>query len=340
MWCARPGLYVGFSMAQLTVAEICIGAGGQAIGLEQAGFEHVYGIDIDRHAVSTVLLNRPSWKVQLGDVNEMVGRNLEGIDLLAGGIPCPPFSIAGKQLGHDDERDLFPAYLRILALARPKAFLIENVPGFASSKFDSYRSRILMNAADLGYAIEWRVLNSADYGVPQLRPRFICVGIRKDLHTEFQWPVPLSQRAGVGETIGGLMASRGWPGAEDWKNGASGIAPTLVGGSKKHGGADLGPTRARQKWLELGVDGRGVADEPPGDWLPKDHVPRLTTQMAARIQGFPDSWKFSGGKTAVYKQIGNAFPPPVARAVGKEICRALSGANTTLTLPSLESVFG
>lgn len=326
-------------MAQLTVAEICIGAGGQAIGLEQAGFEHVYGIDIDRHAVSTVLLNRPSWKVQLGDVNEVDGRHLEGIDLLAGGIPCPPFSIAGKQLGHDDERDLFPAYLRILASARPRAFLIENVPGFAASKFDSYRSRILNNAAELGYTVEWRVLNSADYGVPQLRPRFICVGIRKDLDSEFRWPDPLGYRIGVGETIGDLMASAGWPGALKWQAQASGIAPTLVGGSKKHGGADLGPTRARQKWLELGVDGKGVADEPPGGLLPEDHVPRLTVQMAARIQGFPDSWKFAGGKTAVYKQIGNAFPPPVAWAVGQEIRRALLHSSPVLNpFPKLESV--
>lgn len=326
-------------MTQPTVAEICIGAGGQAIGLELAGFEHVYGIDIDRHAVATVLVNRPDWNIQRGDVNEIDGRSLRGIDLLAGGIPCPPFSIAGKQLGHDDERDLFPAYLRILDLARPRAFLIENVPGFASTRFDSYRSRILTNAAELGYDVQWRVLNSADYGVPQLRPRFICVGIQHNLPNRFEWPKSAPARKTVGEAIGDLMASRGWPGAAQWQDHATDIAPTLVGGSKKHGGADLGPTRARQKWLQLGVDGRGVADEPPGEDQPEDHIPRLTTQMAARIQGFPDRWKFTGGKTAVYKQIGNAFPPPVAFAVGQEIYRALSTV-ARLPLPSLESVFG
>ena len=119
------------------------------------------------------------------------------------------------------------------------------------------------------------------------------------------------------------MARDGWPGAALWAENADKIAPTLVGGSRKHGGPDLGPTRARRDWERLGVDGRGIANELPGPDDPLDVLPRLTLRMAARIQGFPDSWQFFGRKTSVYRQIGNAFPPPVAAALGTSILSAL-----------------
>jgi DNA (cytosine-5)-methyltransferase 1 len=121
------------------------------------------------------------------------------------------------------------------------------------------------------------------------------------------------------------MGERGWFGVEAWRERACDIAPTLVGGSKKHGGPDLGPTRAKRAWENLGVEGKGVADLAPD----RDFVgmPRLTVRMTARIQGFPDDWQFSGKKTAAYRQIGNAFPPPVARAVGRQIVIALTAAS-------------
>jgi DNA (cytosine-5)-methyltransferase 1 len=160
--------------------------------------------------------------------------------------------------------------------------------------------------------------------VPQLRPRFVLVAIREPWAAGFTWPdTSTSRPPDVGEVLHDLMAARGWPGADRWRERAAGIAPTIVGGSKKHGGPDLGPTRARAAWKLLGVDGLGIADEPPGPGFPVYQCPKLTSRMVARIQGFPDDWDFSGGKTAAYRQIGNAFPPPAAAAVGAAIRAAL-----------------
>jgi DNA (cytosine-5)-methyltransferase 1 len=133
----------------------------------------------------------------------------------------------------------------------------------------------------------------------------------------------------VGQAVGDLMAARGWPGAAAWARRADRIAPTIVGGSKKHGGADLGPTRAKQAWAELGVDGLGLADQAPAASADPALRPRLTCEMVTRLQGWRDEWgwRFSGLKTARYRQIGNAFPPPVAEAVGGAIRRALDHAD-------------
>ncbi|QCP04451.1 DNA cytosine methyltransferase [Brevibacterium sp. CS2] len=312
---------------QPAVLEICAGAGGQAYGLELAGFHHELAIEIDHDAAETLRLNRPAWNVHEGDVRDIDGRDYKGIDLLAGGVPCPPFSAAGKQLGADDERDLFPEALRLVKQARPSAVMLENVKGLASARFRTYRDSILSELDRLGYNAEWQLLFSSEYGVPQLRPRFILVATRKALFKHFAWPGPVGTPPTVGETLLPAMAENGWPGAKAWARAANNIAPTIVGGSKKHGGADLGPTRAKAAWLQLGVDGRGIANEPPSSEHPVDHVPRLTNSMVASIQGFDQAWQFSGRKTSVYRQIGNAFPPPVAQKIGESIKSTLGVAH-------------
>lgn len=307
----------------LSALEICAGAGGQAVGLEAAGFDHAGAVEIEPAACATLRLNRPTWHVLQGDVRAVSGRDFRGIDLLAGGVPCPPFSIAGRQLGADDERDLFPEALRLVEETRPAAVMLENVRGLATERFAAYRRDLLARLTRLGYDPFWRVLNASDFGVPQLRPRFLLVALRPEYSSDFRWPAGRPTEHTVGTTIGNLIASGGWPGAAAWQRRANGIAPTLVGGSRKHGGPDLGPTRAREQWATLGVDGIALADAPPGPTFPVDGLPRLTTRMVARLQGFPDEWQFSGKKTAAYRQIGNAFPPPVARAVADAIRRAL-----------------
>jgi DNA (cytosine-5)-methyltransferase 1 len=306
----------------LTSLEICAGGGGQALGLACAGFHHVALIENDRHACSTLRENRPEWTVIEEDIYRFDASSYHSeVDLLAGGVPCPPFSKAGKQLGRADDRDLFPQALRLVAECEPRAVMLENVRGLLDPVFDSYRSNVIHQLEQMGYEADWQLLHSSHYAVPQLRPRAVLVAIRDGLRG-FRWPVgDPSSAPTVGDALFEEMSSRGWAGAKRWRRTACTIAPTLVGGSKKHGGPDLGPTRARAAWATLGVDGRGLADAPPGPAF--DGMPRLTVSMTARLQGFPSAWRFTGGKTAEYRQIGNAFPPPVAEAVGREIAAVI-----------------
>ncbi len=303
--------------------EFCAGAGGQALGLEQAGFKHSALIEIEADYAKTLSLNRPNWNVHVSDMNVFDGRPFRGMDLFAAGLPCPPFSMAGKQLGERDERNLFPAALRLIDEIQPRVVMIENVRGFLSAVFEDYRKELKSQLDKLGYHTEWRLLNASDFGVSQLRPRVVIVAIRKDMTDAFDWPTALpNSPPTVGEKLFDLMAAGGWQGARNWAECANDIAPTLVGGSKKHGGPDLGPTRAKMAWASLGVNGKTIAEDAPIEGF--TGMPRLTTRMAARIQGFPDTWEFYGRKTTAYRQIGNAFPPPVAKAVAANLKIALS----------------
>ncbi|MGP3735637.1 DNA cytosine methyltransferase [Streptomyces sp. GDS52] len=381
---------------KFTSVEICAGAGGQAIGLHQAGFGHLALVEIDDYAVETLKLNieehevwaweRENCDVLSVDVKEFEPyRDLDkgaellkkrGLDLLAGGVPCPPFSHAGKQLGKDDERDLFPRMLELVMKLSPRAVMIENVRGIMDPKFSDYRDWIearlqggtyrgddgeLTHDEGLGYTVaRWNVLEASDFGVPQLRPRAVLVAFRDDVikDLKYEWPTATHEEpVSVAESLENSMSERFEPylegvhaeqanaALERWRKKArerdaelkgkgGGVAPTLVGGSKKHGGADLGPSRAKAAWKLLGVSGMGVANDidtcrekgtEERDLFRPDG-PMLTVRQAAIIQGFPDFWEFSGGKTAQYRQVGNAFPPPVAEAVGKSIADVLKAA--------------
>ena len=203
-------------MSQLDVLELCSGAGGQALGLELAGFEHVAAIDNDLDACTTLQRNRPHWRVDQEGIESVDGREFRGVSLVAGGVPCPPFSIAGKQLGENDERDLFPEAIRIIEEARPAAVMIENVRGLMAEKFAPYRANVLGRLASLGYQGEWRLLNACDFGVPQLRPRSILVAMDEEAWGRFRWPMGSGAAPTVGESLVDLMRSRGWPGADEW----------------------------------------------------------------------------------------------------------------------------
>ena len=323
----------------LTCVEICAGAGGQALGLAMAGFVHVALVEYEKEYCDILKENRPEWPIICADVHDFDGKPYHGVDLFAGGVPCPPFSVAGKQLGADDERDLFPEALRLVREIEPRAIMLENVRGFLDPSFREYREYILRSIAHMGYDVQIKLLQASDYGVSQLRPRVVIVGIRNDEPGRFTFSYPAphpEQTPTVGALLQDLMAEAGWKGARKWAQQADKIAPTIVGGSKKHGGPDLGPTRARRAWAEMQVEGKSIADKAPDPEF--TGMPRLTPRMIARIQGFPDTWVFGKTKTRACRMIGNAFPPPVAKAVGEKIKEALYASKQGFTLTREEYI--
>ncbi|MFJ6381707.1 DNA cytosine methyltransferase [Kitasatospora sp. NPDC092039] len=355
---------------RLEVVEICAGAGGQSLGLHNAGFTHKLALELDQNAATTLRHNlarllvaegtsledadqEAASIVKVGDVADKALWDpyaYKGVDLLAGGVPCPPFSIAGNQLGATDERDLFAWAVHLCKDIQPKALLLENVKGLSGNRFSAYRQHILELLHDAGYVGEWRLLEAHQFGVSQLRPRFVLVALQKEYAAYFHWPEPSEDAAPtVGELLKDLMGANGWAPEHvaAWVEKASSIAPTIVGGSKKHGGADLGPTRAKAAWRQLGVDAMGVANAAPDASMDGDHLPKLTTAMVARIQGWYGKdyhWEFQGRKTTVYRQIGNAFPPPVAKALGEAIASALRkevkrADSVESTRPDLDPVY-
>jgi len=311
---------------ELTTLELCAGAGGQALGFEQAGIEHVGLVELNEHACATLKLNRPQWNVIQEDlIDQFDGSPFKGVDMISAGLPCPPFSVAGKQLGQGDERNLFPPTIRLIDQIRPKAVMIENVRGILDPRFNEYLRFIKKELDKLGYESNWQLMQASSFGVPQLRPRAIMVAVSKQYADRFTWPEPSGAiPPTVGKILFDLMAENGWEGARAWREQANNIAPTIVGGSLKHGGPDLGPTRARRAWAALGVDGLGIADAAPSKGF--SGLPRLTVKMVARLQGFPDEWKFVGRRTQAYRQVGNAFPPPFAKAFAEQFKACLSSS--------------
>jgi DNA (cytosine-5)-methyltransferase 1 len=287
-----------------------------------AGFEPVALVEVDQKACQTLRHNKPNWNVVEADLRQFDASQYAGVDLLCAGLPCPPFSIAGKRLGENDERNLFPSLIRIVRETRPRAIMIENVKGFLSQSFSDYRTSIEIELIKLGYGIDWKLLNSSEFGVSQSRNRAVGIAMPFKELEKFSWPQPTSKSPKtVGKLLKEQMGANGWIGLDDWVQKADEIAPTIVGGSKKHGGPDLGPTGAKKAWAKLSVDGKGVANQPPQrDFI---GMPKLTVEMVAKIQGFPENWKFQGRKTHTYRQVGNAFPPPVAKAVAVQIKETL-----------------
>ncbi|MFE6715661.1 DUF6339 family protein [Streptomyces sp. NPDC057695] len=314
--------------ARFKSIEICAGAGAQALGLELAGFDPMLLIDSKADACFTIDLNRPAWDVVCMDVVQFhagMRPDVLGVDLLSGGLPRVKSSATVGRAEDTEERRVLRAAVELACSIKPRAVLLENVPDLVESPaFEADRAWIETKLLSAGYHAGWRVLNASDFGVPQNRSSGFLIALREPHFSRFQWPDRHeSAPPTVGAVLGPSMASHGWPGVEQWIKNADRIAPALVGGSDRRGGADLGPTGSKKAWASLGVNGNSLGDEPPGPEFPADDHPKLTVEQAALIQSFPTDWKFSGGKTSRYRQIGHAMPPPLATAVGLAVAAAL-----------------
>ncbi|AFL52455.1 DNA (cytosine-5)-methyltransferase 1 [Sinorhizobium fredii] len=336
-WIKQHGPLVELPDRRLSFVELCAGSGGMALGLEAAGFEPAALVEIDKNAAATLRLNRPGWNVIQQDVRTVDFKPFRSqrIDLLVGGLPCQPYSEDGKGLGKDDPRDLLMQGARAVEEMRPWACMFENVAGLQHSKHADHLGAFLSALKKAGYVVDLFRMNTEDYGVAQERERLLIVGMRGESMSGFRMPPSFPQwRTNLGDAIGDLMAANGWEGAQEWsrarreqivkKDGAllrGVLASTIVG--RKGGSRE----KERLRWALKGLSIDGVADEAPtradADAAGEGFLPRLTLRMRARLQGFPDSWQFVGGKDSAARQIGNAVPPVIAQAMGLAIHAAL-----------------
>ncbi|MEU7299295.1 DNA cytosine methyltransferase [Streptomyces sp. NPDC007206] len=322
-------------MKKLTFVDVCAGAGGLALGLERAGFEPRLLLDEDDDACRTLRANRPHWNVLKADLLEfdpVEHPEVYDVDLLAAGLPRVKSSAAVTRKSSDTEIRLIQATAYLVHAVQPRALIIENVPTLVDDdSFEPVRDFLRGELTHLGYELFWFALNASDFGVPQDRALGILAAVKRQWANAFRLPRPtVHEYVSVGEALVASMRSRGWPDADRWAAQATSVAPTLVGGSKTHGGPDFGPTGTKAKWRRMGVYTKSFGNEPPGrdfKWDPSlgdDGLVRITVDQTALLQGFPESWEIAGLKTARYRQIGHATPPPVAEALGRAVTEALS----------------
>ena len=322
----------------MKVIELCAGAGGLALGFEKAGLEHELLVEIDKDCVETLRKNRPDWNILNADIKE-VDFTKYYADIVVAGLPCQPFSYAGKKLGFDDTRGtLFFDYARCLKETNPQMCIIENVEGLVRhDKGRTIETIVNVLEDDLDYNVQYKVLNAVDYGVAQKRKRMFLVGTKKGLI--FNYPEKIKGNPILRDALKDVPKSEGTeysdkkkeilelvPPGGCWIDLPEEIQKEYMGKSFYSGGGKRGMAR-RISWDEPCLTLTTSPCQKQTERCHPDEVRPFTVREYARIQSFPDDWKFEGGITSKYKQIGNAVPVKVAEAVGYEVINTLSGEN-------------
>lgn len=312
----------------LRALEICAGAGGQAYGLAQAGFVHAAVVEHWDAACDTLRAAFPGTRVIEANLRKVDLSEFAGIDLLAGGPPCVSYSKAGKRLGSRDPDDLMPRAVELVETLRPRAVLLENVPGILERGNDLHRMELLRRLSKAGYRCEWRTVRAWEFGVAQARERAILVGFREPAAmARFAWPDPVRDGTERTRTMSSALLHHfrvdGYEPTEEFLSGLDRLSPTLAGGSPNKQGADLGQENTKRVWREIGIDPNDVILTAPA----ADHSgpPKLNVAMVASLQGFPIDWPFQGTRVERVKQVANAFPPVVAMHLGCAVAAALTG---------------
>ena len=334
----------------LNYIDLFAGAGGLALGLEKAGFEEIGLVEFDAKACETLRINRPKWNVIEEDIVEVSKRDLlkefklkEGeLDLLSGGYPCQSFSYAGKKLGLDDVRGtMFYYYAEFLRQLKPKMFLAENVKGLTTHDKGRTIQTMIAVFEELGYSVEWKVLNAWDYGVAEKRQRVVIIGIRNDLKgkVKFEYPKPHDYKPVLRDALKDVPYSPGTKYPESkkkvfdlvppggyWRDLPDDVARDYMKSCYFMGGGRTGIAR-RISWDEPCLTLTCSPMMKQTDRCHPDESRPFTTREYARIQSFPDEWEFAGKVSDIYKQIGNAVPVNLAKCVGESIMEALNGGD-------------
>lgn len=324
-----------------TNIELFAGAGGLALGLEQAGLHGLCFVEFDKSACKTLKSNRPEWNVICDDIHNIDFRVLSGnVDIVTGGAPCQAFSYAGKKLGFEDTRGtLFHEFARCVLEVKPKMFLFENVRGLLSHDKGRTFETISSVFESLGYDIQYKVLNACYYGVGQKRERIIVIGIRNDLIDKiyFEYPIPDDEWTTLRTALKDCPESIGEAYSENkrkvmelvpqggcWVDLPEDVAKDYMKKSYYSGGGRRGMAR-RISWDEPCLTLTTSPSQKQTERCHPEETRPFTVREYARIQSFPDDWKFEGTMTEQYKQIGNAVPVELARRIGIQIVKALKG---------------
>lgn len=323
-----------------TDIELFAGAGGLALGLEQAGFDGLAYVEMNRDACSTLRLNRPDWNIIEGDVHDVDFSEYDGkVDLVSGGFPCQAFSLAGKRLGFEDIRGtLFAEIIRCVNETHPKMLLMENVKGLLSHDGGRTFDTIRYEVEKAGYSLQWKIMNASYYGVGQARERIVMIGIRDDLadSVSFEYPAPDNAQTTLREALDGVPDSPGMTYSESkrkvldlvppggcWIDLPQKVAQEYMKGSYYSSGGKRGMAR-RLSWDKPCLTLTTSPSQKQTERCHPDETRPLTVREYARVQSFPDGWKFTGGIGSQYKQIGNAVPVEMARRIGTKIIETLN----------------
>lgn len=310
------------------------GGGGLDLGFERAGFGHLAAYEILDICGDTLRGNRPQWDVRsgepAGDVRGAAFSGLRGVDVVHGGPPCQPFSIAGKQAGGDDERNMWPDFVRGVLQTRPRAFVAENVPGLLDGKFRGFVATHIVAPLQAHYSIFKFSLAAHDFGVPQARRRVFFVGFRA-ARDAARWIEPVPTHGDVNDLFGPVMPRNGARrslGLAD--TGFDAVAPTLRSGftgPRKTTGV-VNSKASLKVWHDLRIWPNGVQPTRPmaDAYTAENGHLRLSIDDCALLQGFPSDWRFSGAVYQALGQIGNSVCPPVAYAVARRVAAALGAA--------------
>ncbi len=322
---------------EVTAIELFAGAGGLALGLEQAGIKTVEYVEFDKACCETLKSNRPNWNVICDDIHNVGFTQYRGkIDIVTGGFPCQAFSFAGKKLGFEDTRGtLFHEFARCVQEVRPKMFLAENVRGLVFHDNGRTLTTIISVLESLGYHTQQKIMNACYYGVGQKRERIVIVGIRDDLDIHFDYPVANEKWTTLREALKDCPPSIGEsysekkrkvldlvPAGGCWVDLPEDVAKEYMGKSYYSGGGRRGMAR-RISWDEPSLTLTCSPSQKQTERCHPDETRPFTVREYARIQSFPDNWTFSGGITDQYKQIGNAVPVEMARRVGIQLKNAI-----------------
>lgn len=333
-------------LKEYTSIELFAGAGGLALGLEQAGFEHLLLSELNKDACATLRVNRPQWNVIEGDVANIDFREFEGkVDLLTGGFPCQAFSFAGKRLGFEDARGtLFFEFARAVKEVQPLVCVGENVRGLLQHENGKTIAGMISVLEDLGYTvIPPKLLKAIFYNVPQKRERVLIVGLRKDANLKFNWPLENNKIYALRDALkaGDLFdtdvpksAGQAYPKSKKeimdlvppggyWRDLPVDLQKSYMKGSFHLTGGKTGMAR-RISWDEPCLTLTCSPAQKQTERCHPDETRPFTVREYARIQTFVDDWKFEGPLTSQYAQIGNAVPVNLAKSVGMEIVKTLN----------------